>query len=100
MLGNDRTKNCKIEKIWPMANNTMASTIMTTGDINEEVVKMGSMTVELVWCKVKKRYAMRRSNKCWKYEHIAKDCSGVDRRSTGEVYCTICNEKGYSLKVP
>ncbi|XP_066157815.1 putative autophagy-related protein 11 [Euwallacea fornicatus] len=100
----------KMSALRPMINGTQAITVFTTKEIAEKLQELKHIKIGMVRAGVYKRIEIKKCNRCWKYDHLEKECKDKDRKNCcykcgssdhlvknceNEEYCPICEKIGH-----
>jgi hypothetical protein len=93
-VGSLKNKTYRLSGVRPNANDTLAATFVINEEDAGKIMKNGWVRVGIARCPIEERIRLNQCYRCWKYDHIAAECTGGDKRNL----CRKCGEEGHIAK--
>nr|XP_022908715.1 uncharacterized protein LOC111420041 [Onthophagus taurus]XP_022909385.1 uncharacterized protein LOC111420600 [Onthophagus taurus] len=93
-IGNITETEFSISSMRPYAESMLAVTVQLSREGTERLLNEKRIRMGLAMCQVEERREIKRCNRCWSPQHLARNCKGEDRSSK----CYNCGQEGHKNK--
>lgn len=85
----------EVKAIRPMMESRQAATVVAGQSIIRELLGKSTIRIGLSMVNIKERKDIITFVKCWEEKHLARNCSGRDRK----LLCRNCSEEGHKVSL-
>ena len=89
VMGSDQ--DIRVGPLRPYRQNTQAVTVTLPRSKARQMVQQGQLRVGPTCCTIEKRLEIKKCQKCWGFDHSARECKGPDRSKL----CWSCGKEGH-----
>lgn len=87
-------ENCRVSSLRPAQAGTQNATVILDSNAAFKLIRMGSIKVGWLRCRIRERHDLGRCISCWDYGHKPVECKGPNRRDL----CLKCSQGGHKAK--